>query len=71
MKAAIHAPDKAALSCNRTIDTTLVQELVDPPAYSIIPSIIEHGIEVHIYSSEYDFLINHIGTELVIQNMTW
>lgn len=26
---------------------------------------------MHVYSGENDFLLNHFGTELVLQNMTW
>ena len=26
---------------------------------------------MHLYSGDYDFLLNHLGSELTIQNMTW
>ena len=42
-----------------------------PPAYSIIPGLIEQNVGVHIYSGDQDMIVDHIGTELVIQNMTW
>lgn len=68
---AIHVSPKKFLACNTTIVDLLVDELVPPPAYSILPAILEARILVHIYSGNRDFLLNHIGTELVIQNMTW
>ena len=58
-------------SCNNTIFSILSQELVEPPAYSIIPAILEAGIEVHISSGNDDMFLNHFDTELAIQNMTW
>ena len=50
---------------------SLSEEFVAPPAYSIMPAILDAGISIHIYSGDRDFLFNHIGTELIIQNMTW
>lgn len=68
---AIHAPRKTFQFCNGSLVAYLEQELVIPPAYSIMPAILESGIPIHLYSGGYDLLLNHIGTELVIQNMTW
>ncbi|KAL2055521.1 hypothetical protein ABVK25_004329 [Lepraria finkii] len=56
---------------NNTVLDTLSWEYVEPPAYWITPAILEAGIGIHIYSGDYDFLPNHLGTELAIQNMTW
>ena len=71
VKAAIHAPNKTIVACNETVLRTLSPEDIGAPAHSIIPKILEQGIAVHIYSGDYDLLLNHIGTALVIQNMTW
>ena len=71
VKAAIHAPNKTIVACNETVLQTLSSEDLEAPAHSIIPKILEQGIAVHIYSGDYDLLLNHIGTALVIQNMTW
>jgi len=71
VKYALHAPNKTYSDCNSTILKTLSQELVEPPAYSVIPALLDAGIKVHIYSGDNDLLLNHIGTELVLQNMTW
>jgi carboxypeptidase D len=60
--------------CNKTIINTLseIAEIPIPPAYHIIPDLIANkNVSVHIYQGEYDLLINHLGAELVIQNMTW
>ncbi|RLM01047.1 hypothetical protein CFD26_108916 [Aspergillus turcosus] len=59
--------------CNSTIlDTLLLAVPPTPPAYSILPSLVtEHSISVHVYSGDNDLLLNHLGTELVLQNMTW
>ncbi|KAI9815054.1 MAG: hypothetical protein M1827_002897 [Pycnora praestabilis] len=72
VKAALHATSNTTfVDCNAAILDLLTQELVTPPTYSILPSILEQGIYVHTYSGDYDFLLNHFGAELVIQNMTW
>ncbi|EAU34553.1 predicted protein [Aspergillus terreus NIH2624] len=59
--------------CNNTILAALLLATPpEPPAYSILPTLLTtHGLAVHIYSGEFDMLLNHIGTELVLQNMTW
>ncbi|KAL4888994.1 Alpha/Beta hydrolase protein [Aspergillus ambiguus] len=58
---------------NNNILATLLQAAPpEPPAYTVLPALITtHNISVHVYSGEYDMLLNHIGTELVLQNMTW
>lgn len=71
VRQAIHAPNKTYEECNVTVYNPLAQELVEPPAYNIIPAILEAGFGVHIYSGDDDLLLNHFGTELSIQNMTW
>ncbi|KAI9801386.1 MAG: hypothetical protein M1825_003365 [Sarcosagium campestre] len=72
IRKAIHADrsQKAYEACNATIQATLTKELVQPPTYFILPRILQQ-IPVHVYSGDLDFMVNHIGTELVIQNMTW
>jgi len=71
VREAIHAANKTWESCNSTILDALSAELVTPPAYGILPDLLERGLCVHVYSGDQDFLLNHIGTELIIQNMTW
>ncbi len=71
VRAAIHAPNKTITECNSTVFDTLSKEQVEPPAYRILPEILGKGIKVHIYSGDLDMLLNHWGTELVVQNMTW
>ncbi|KAL8733368.1 MAG: hypothetical protein Q9166_002192 [cf. Caloplaca sp. 2 TL-2023] len=71
VRTAIHAPNKTIKDCNQTVFETLAKEYVEPPAYRVLPEILEKGVKVHIYSGDYDFLLNHWGTELVVQNMTW
>lgn len=71
VRAAIHAANKTWETCNSTILNTLSQEFVTPPAYQILLDLLGRGVLVHLYSGDRDMLLNHIGTELVIQNMTW
>lgn len=64
------------MACNTTIPSILlagdVAAPIEPPAYTILPELITtHNVSVHIYSGEYDMLINYLGTELSLQNMTW
>ncbi|KAL8670154.1 MAG: hypothetical protein Q9168_005287 [Polycauliona sp. 1 TL-2023] len=71
VRKAIHAPEKKIESCNATILEILSQEQVEPVAYSVLPKLLDQGVKVHIYSGDLDGLLNHWGTELVVQNMTW
>ena len=61
VRQAIHAPDKTYADCNSTILDTLALEYVEPPAYWIMPAILKAGIGIHVYSGDYDFLVNHLG----------
>lgn len=69
VKKAIHAPEKEYQECNETILETT--ELPEPPAYEVLPELLAKGVKVHVYSGDWDLLLNHWGTELVLQNMTW
>lgn len=62
VREAIHAPNKTYQDCNSTVFDTLAVEQVEPPAYRIIPAILEAGIPIHLYSGDNDFLLSHIGT---------
>ena len=60
--------------CNELVLTTLSSSgpLPFPPTHSILPSMVTtHNLSLHVYSGENDLLLNHFGTELVLQNMTW
>lgn len=60
--------------CNSTILDTLSpsHNHPTPPAYHILPDLLtNHKLPVHVYQGKLDMLINHIGVELVLQNMTW
>ena len=71
VREAIHVLPQKFVACNNSILARLAEEFVTPPAYSIMPAIVDAGVSIHIYSGDRDFLFNHIGTELMIQNMTW
>ena len=73
VRKAIHAPATVPefAYCNPIVLANLTAELVSPPAYHILPRIAAAGIDIHIYQGELDILLNHFGTELVLQNMTW
>ncbi|KAK2749605.1 hypothetical protein FQN57_005827 [Myotisia sp. PD_48] len=61
-------------SCNQSIMKTLFSPAnrPTPPAYHLLPELLEtHKLPVHIYQGQLDMLINNIGVELVLQNMTW
>ena len=46
--------------------------LIEPPAYQLIPDLVtNHQIPVHFYNGRNDMLVNHIGIEVALQNMTW
>jgi carboxypeptidase D len=74
VQAALHVHDSGNYSaCNSTIlGTLLAANSPVPPEYSILPSLVtEQNISLHLYSGEWDMLINHFGAELSLQNMTW
>jgi carboxypeptidase D len=74
VQAALHVRDSGTYTaCNSTILGNLLRApSAIPPAYSLLPNLVtKHNISLHIYNGELDMLINHIGTELAIQNMTW
>ncbi|PGH27498.1 hypothetical protein AJ80_00739 [Polytolypa hystricis UAMH7299] len=61
-------------SCNHKLIQSLTPPYSqsEPPAYSVLPTLIsKHKIPVHIYHGALDMLVNHVGAELVLQNMTW
>lgn len=73
VQTALHANIAGSFSpCNSMILGTLLAVPPTPPAYSVLPDLVtNHNISLHFYNGEGDMLINHIGTELAIQNMTW
>ncbi|KAJ5184028.1 Peptidase S10 serine carboxypeptidase [Penicillium capsulatum] len=73
VQSALHAGNAGSFSpCNSTILGTLLAVPPPPPAYSVLPDLVtNHNISLHFYNGEWDMLINHLGTELSIQNMTW
>ncbi|MCJ1315217.1 hypothetical protein MMC15_000533 [Xylographa vitiligo] len=71
VRAAIHAPAKTITDCNSTVQDALAGDAATPPAEAIIPALLARRVGVHVYSGDRDLLLPHLGTELVIQNMTW
>ncbi|GAO51903.1 alpha/beta-hydrolase [Saitoella complicata NRRL Y-17804] len=71
VRAALHIESAPAFQqCNDTIQNIIDPGLFTPTAYEIIPRLSQE-MEVHIYSGKLDFAINHLGTEMVLQNTTW
>ncbi|EFQ98715.1 carboxypeptidase cpdS [Nannizzia gypsea CBS 118893] len=61
-------------SCNPRILETLMAlaNRPVPPSFEILPDLLTtHRLPVHIYQGRLDMLINHVGVEATIQNMTW
>ncbi|KAL8745359.1 MAG: hypothetical protein Q9184_007885 [Pyrenodesmia sp. 2 TL-2023] len=71
VKKAIHAPNKVYQECNQTVFDIESAEIPEPPTYKVLPELLAKGVRVHVYSGDWDLLLNHWGTELVLQNMTW
>lgn len=69
VREAIHAPNKDYEDCNSTVFASLAVEHVEPPAYRIMPAILEDGISIHLYSGDNDFLLSHIGSVCITP--TW
>lgn len=74
VKTAIHAPSNVTWeSCSFLVRWGMKQSLLDtaPPSYDVVPTLLSNGVKVNIFSGKLDFLLPHLGSELVIQNMTW
>jgi carboxypeptidase D len=74
VQAAIHAPANFNyVQCNDTLqfELTAHDQRSVPPAYFIIPSLLASDVKVNLWSGTLDYILNPIGTELSIQNMTW
>ncbi|KAK2763957.1 hypothetical protein FQN54_009576 [Arachnomyces sp. PD_36] len=70
------SPPTTFEACTFQIQNTLTDSSAVPlpPAYTLLPSFLDtetHNLTIHIYEGQNDMLINHIGLELVLQNMTW
>ncbi|PYH47475.1 putative serine carboxypeptidase, partial [Aspergillus saccharolyticus JOP 1030-1] len=63
------------LPCNDTIRTLILRDgqLPAPPADTLLPTLLNthRELALHIYAGDSDFLLNHYGIELALQNMTW
>ncbi|KAI8342826.1 Alpha/Beta hydrolase protein [Chlamydoabsidia padenii] len=55
--------------CARPVQSAL-QGDPSPPADMLLPGLLKE-IKVLLFSGEYDFMCNHLGTEYMIGNMTW
>ncbi|KAJ5907767.1 Peptidase S10 serine carboxypeptidase [Penicillium taxi] len=74
VQSALHVSNSGDYSaCNSDILATILAAASPvPPEYLILPSLVtDHNVSLHLYNGELDMLINYIGTELSIQNMTW
>ncbi|OBT53744.1 hypothetical protein VE04_05308 [Pseudogymnoascus sp. 24MN13] len=75
VQAAMHAPRLDFSACNGGLQNTLItndrKNHPQPPAYNIVPNLISQGVKVHIFNGMLDYVISHIGQELVLQNTTW
>ncbi|KAL3459953.1 pheromone-processing carboxypeptidase kex1 [Aspergillus heterothallicus] len=41
------------------------------PSVTLLPSLLESGIEILLFSGDRDLICNHVGTEHLISNMKW
>ncbi|OBT94807.1 hypothetical protein VE01_06309 [Pseudogymnoascus verrucosus] len=75
VQSAIHTPHIQFNPCNDDLGGLLVSNdrriQPQPPAYTIVPNLISQGVKVHIFNGILDYVIPHMGQELVLQNTTW
>jgi len=74
VKIAIHAPSSVTFeTCNGTLNFLLKEPTlaVVPPAYNVVPTLLNHGVKVNIFSGKLDYMLPYLGNEVIIQNMTW
>ncbi|KAJ3205626.1 Cell death protease [Entophlyctis luteolus] len=53
------------------ISITLFGDSFGPSSDSFLPTLVAEGIKVLIWSGEFDFVVNYVGTEEVLGNLTW
>ncbi|OJJ49532.1 hypothetical protein ASPZODRAFT_138921 [Penicilliopsis zonata CBS 506.65] len=65
-------PDKKTgwQECSGAVSSTFTARN-SKPAVQFLPSLIESGIPVLLFSGDRDLICNHIGTEQMIHNMKW
>ncbi|KAJ5995810.1 hypothetical protein N7481_002787 [Penicillium waksmanii] len=56
--------------CNGDVGSAM-STLNSKPAISLLPDLIESGINILLFSGDKDLICNHIGTETMIHNMKW
>ncbi|KAL4809022.1 Alpha/Beta hydrolase protein [Aspergillus unguis] len=77
VQASLNVPNSSSQAspyfyCDQTGLNALYKTPAPAPAYFLFPDLVtSHNISLHIYWGENDMLLNHIGAELVLQNMTW
>ena len=71
VQAAIHAPNIEWTECAQ--DSVFVNgiDYSSPPAFSVIPHVIESSQRTIIVHGQHDFVLIAEGTRNTIQNMTW
>ncbi|KAL3490893.1 Alpha/Beta hydrolase protein [Aspergillus germanicus] len=42
-----------------------------PPSITLLPGLLESGVEILLFSGDRDLICNHVGTEHLISNMKW
>ncbi|CEL11419.1 Putative Pheromone-processing carboxypeptidase kex1 [Aspergillus calidoustus] len=42
-----------------------------PPSVTLLPGLLESGVEILLFSGDRDLICNHVGTEHLISNMKW
>jgi carboxypeptidase D len=71
VQAAIHAPNINWVECTNNDVFVNGIDQSSPPAYSILPNVIEKNQRTIIVNGQHDFEIIAEGTRITIQNMTW
>ncbi|CAI7642985.1 unnamed protein product [Penicillium manginii] len=56
--------------CNGDVGKAM-STLNSKPAITLLPGLIESGLNVLLFSGDKDLICNHIGTETMIHNMKW
>lgn len=68
---AFHATGKTSawVECNGRVSDSFWAST--KPSVHLIPSILDAGVKVMFFSGMQDLICNHVGTERMLDNMTW
>lgn len=66
---AVHKPE-AWIECNHRVGNAL-RDVTGKASVTVIPSILEAGVQVMLFAGDQDLICNHIGVERIPERLSW